>query len=245
MSQNPREAALRDQLEKSLAFGDDALRTVTTDARLAVTQAWFARTVDSIRAASVLLDNDLASVASPLVRTAMEHAVGMMWLQEVGDDGLRGLENSHRAWAKNIGKATTLIDRQTAEPESSGWSPDIAALVAQIAVEESTPKVLGEWGHKERFQVAKQFDLYVAWLSETAVSHATKESATPYKVEANGEIMLHRKPANDPLNDLVARCAVVAVYALRTMAETLGSERLGATADRLGDEVQAFLAGLT
>jgi hypothetical protein len=244
MSQTSRESALRGLLEESLTVGDGCLRTVTMNATLAVTQAWFIRTVDSIRAATLLLDSNLASVASPLVRAAMEHTIGMMWLQEVGDDGLRGLENSHRSWVKNIGKASALVDQMRTEDGGSGWSPEIAALVAQIAAEEPTPKVPGEWQHKERFEVAKQFDLYVAWLSETAVSHATKESATPYMVEADGRIVLLRKPSDDAPNDLVARCAVVAVYALRTMAETLDSVRLGQAADRLAEEIRTFLEPL-
>jgi len=241
MSQTPRESALRGLLEDSLEVGEDCLRTVTTNATLAVTQAWFIRTLDSIRAATLLLDNNLASVASPLVRAAMEHAIGMMWLQEAGDDGLRGLENSHRTWVKNIGKATALVDHMRTEEGISGWSPEIAALVAQITAEEPTPKVPGEWQHKERFEVAKQFDLYVAWLSETAVSHATRESASPYMMEADGRIVLLRKPSDDAPNDLVARCAVVAVYALRTMAENLDSVRLGQAADRLAEEIRTFL----
>lgn len=241
MSQIPRESALRGLLEASLAVGDDCMRTVTTSATLAVTQAWFIRTVDSIRAAILLLDCNLASVASPLVRSAMEHTVGMMWLQEVGDDGLRGLENSHRTWIKNIGKATALVDQVRTEEGPSGWAPEIDALVAQIAAEEGAPKVPGEWQHKERFEVAKQFDLYVAWLSETAVSHATKESATAYMAQAEGRIVLLREQSGDAPNDLVARCAVVAVYALRTMAEALESVRLGQTADHLADEVGKYL----
>ncbi len=241
MSLDPQESALRDLLENALAVGDDSLRRVTTNARLAVTQAWFIRTVDSIRAAVLLLDSEHVSVASPLVRAAIEHTVGMMWLQEVGDDGLRGLDNSHRIWATNVGKATALVDQKRTEEGSSRWSPEIAALVARIAAEDPTPKVRGEWQYKEKFEVAKQFDLYVAWLSETADSHATKESAAPYMAEANGKIVLLRKPSDEASMDLVARCAVVAVYALRTMAEALDSVRLGETADRLADDIRALL----
>lgn len=113
-------ASLRDVLDELLNLTNEGLRTVTTAGQLAVTHAWFVRSVDMIRAALLLHDQGLGSAAHPLVRSAMEHGVGMLWLREAGDEGVGGLSNAHRQWARNVqSRSRTSLARGTS-PSASG-----------------------------------------------------------------------------------------------------------------------------
>lgn len=236
MNQRAANAELRPLLDELLSLANEGLRTVATDTHLAVTHGWFMHAVDAIGAALTLIDSGRESTVSPLIRSAMEHAVGMLWLREVGDDGLAGLDNAHQKWANNIQRATSLANEKGVDPERRDWSPEIEALVAELTAQERGQKVPGEWLHSERFEVAKQFDLYVAWLSETATSHATQSSATPYLTFSEDRVQLLRLPRTS--GAALGRCALVALIAFRAMGDTLNSAHWLASVDRIEGAMQ-------
>lgn len=241
MSDHVESGSLRALVDELLRLADDGLRTVTTDVVLAVTQAWFMRSVDMIQAALLLHDRGLGSTAHPLVRAAIEHAVGMLWLRELGEDALGGLSNAHQQWAGNVKKATALANEKNTEPGRRDWSPEIDELVAQVQAQDRARDTDGQWNIAKRFQTAKQLDLYVAWLSETASSHATQASATPYLLFKDDRVLLLRSPQEPDSAATINRCVVVAAIAFRAMGEALDSTYWQATVDRLeAAMVEAF-----
>jgi hypothetical protein len=99
-----------------------------------------------------------------------------------------------------------------------------------------------------RSRVKDKRVLYVAWLSETATSHATKASAAPYLVVGADRYQLLRSPRS-PGDTLEIRCASVAVVAFRAMGEALGSDIWRANVDHLDERLtsavtEAKAAGL-
>lgn len=233
------EASLRELLEELFELTDTGLRTVTANIELAVAQAWFVRSVDMIRAALLLHDRGLGSVAHPLVRSAMEHVVGVLWLRDIGTDALGGLSNNHQKWARNVKRAVALANEMGVQPARQDWSPELDALIDEIEQQANAPTAPGEWHIVDRFRVAKQFDLYVAWLSETASSHATQASATPYLKFDDYRIVLLRPPQEPDFEALISRCAVVALIGFRAMGETLNSDYWRASVDRLEAAITA------
>lgn len=240
---------LRDVLNELMRMADRDLRSVTADSELALAHAWFVRCVDSINAALVLHDQGLGRTADPLVRSAMEHAVGMIWLRELGQDALLAVGRSHQRWATNVQKAIAASNEQEMQLGREEWSPELDAVFEELSAQEIPERsVDGEWKIDKRFKVAKAFDLYVAWLSETATSHATQASAAPYLVVGADRYQLLRSPRS-PGNTLVLRCASVAVVAFRAMGEALGSDIWRANVDQLDERLtlaftQASAAGL-
>lgn len=240
---------LRDALNELLRMADRDLRTVTTDSELALAHAWFVRCVDSINAALVLHDQGLGRVADPVVRSAMEHAVGMRWLRQLGHDALLAVGRGHQRWATNVQRAIAASNEQEKQLGRTEWSSELDAVFDELAAQEiPVGSVDGEWKIDKRFKVAKAFDLYVAWLSETATSHATQASAAPYVVVGTNRYQLLRSPRS-PGDTLELRCASVAVVAFRSMGEALGSDIWRTNVDRLDERLtsaftEAMAAGL-
>lgn len=98
---------------------------------------------------------------------------------------------------------------------------------------EQEQDVPGAWNIAKRFRIAEQFDLYVAWFSETASSHATQVSATSHLHFSNGKVHLLRSPQEPDTDAVLNRCAVVALIALRAMGEAMASDYRRASVDRL------------
>jgi hypothetical protein len=228
---------MRSLLDELLALADEHGRTVTTDPKTALCQAWFVRCVDTISAALHLHDRGLGEVAAPLVRSAIEHAIGVMWLQRLGDRAVEAVERSHHRWAKNVQKAMATANDEQQRPGREDWSPALNeafdSLALQRVPEGTSP---GEWKIDPRFRVAQQFDLYVAWLSETAASHATYASAAPYIIAGEGRYRLLRAPKG-PEKNLVLKCAAAGLVAFRAMGEVLVSDSWTARVDRLDEQI--------
>jgi hypothetical protein len=228
---------LRALLDELLALADEPGRTVTGDPKTALCHAWFVRCVDTISAALHLHDRGLGEVAAPLVRSAVEHAIGVMWLHRLGDDAVEAVARSHRRWAKNVQAAVATANSEEQRPGREDWSPALNEAFEELALqpvpEGSSP---GERAILLRFKAARQFDLYVAWLSETAASHATHASAAPYLVETDGRYRLLRV-SKGPQSNLVLKCAAAALVAFRAMGEALASDIWTARVDRLDEQI--------
>ncbi len=237
MTTSDADRQVRALLDELLALADNGTRTATSDAVLALGHAWFFGCVDKLTAALALSDLGLTQAAAPLVRSALEHALGMVWLNELGHDAVEGTVRSQVRWAKNVQKATAAANANEAAPGRMDWSPELEAVLVEVAGQEvSGAKVLGEWRLDDRFRAAKAFDLYVAWLSETASSHATQASAAPYVVVGTDRFLIIARPAIGP-GDLFLRCGAIAVVAFRAMAEALDADIWKARVEALGERL--------
>lgn len=230
---------VRTLLDELLGLADGGLRTATADGSLAVAHAWFLGAVDAITAALVLHDNGLGHTTAPLVRAAIERTVGMKWLAAMGDDALKGLARSGQKWAGNLQRATAAANQHETMPGRTDWSPELAALIEEITNQPLPPdKVFGEWSVWDRFTAAKQFDLYVAYLSETANAHATQESARLYVADGDQRYHLLRTPMSLP-DTVELRCAIIAGLAFKAMADVLQAPVWRAKVDRLEAQIVA------
>lgn len=213
-------------LEELLDLCEDNLVASTESPVLAVMHAWLVQTVDTVRAALVVQDAGLASATSPLVRVALEYAVGMHWLRQVQDAGLGGLHNSHKRWASNLKRALSAAEAQNLNPDDPMWPAAWAELLAEIESRPSAPHVKGGGNFAERFEVTELAHVYVAWLRETSLSHATQASATPHLEQVDDTYFLSRKPHASRGESLEGRCFVALDIALHAIAEVFDSEPL-------------------
>lgn len=237
MTPPPPSEQIRHGLDELLDLARDSVRTTTADPHFALMQAWFTRCVDTLQGVLVLYDTGRGQVSQPLLRCAIEHAVAMVWLGELGGDALLAVARSHQRWAANVKRATDAANRLEARPGRENWSADLDAVFEELAGQELPEGSLpGEWKIDKKFQVAHAFDLYVAWLSETGYSHPTQISAGPYLREKDGRYLLLTEPRSAG-DTVVIRCTAVAVIAFRAMGEALGSAVLKARVDQLDDEL--------
>lgn len=213
-------------LEELLDLCEGSVATSTDSAVLAVIHSWFIQTIDTVRGALMVHDAGLASTTSPLVRAAIEYAVGMHWLRQVWDAGLGGLHNSHQRWAKNLKRALATAEAQDLYPDDPKWPAEWAELIAEIEARPPAPQVKGGGNIAERFEVTELAHVYVAWLSETSLSHATQASATPYLDQIDGAYKLSRTPHAPRGESLEGRCFVALDIALHAIAEALNSDPL-------------------
>ncbi|GAW51693.1 hypothetical protein PD653_2764 [Nocardioides sp. PD653] len=226
-------------LEELLDLCEVSLATSTDSAVLAVIHSWFVQTIDTVRGALIVHDAGLASTTSPLVRAAIEYAVGMHWLRQVWDAGLGGLHNSHQRWARNLKRALATAEAQDLYPDDPKWPAAWAELIAEIEARPPAPQVKGGGNIAERFEVTELAHVYVAWLSETSLSHATQASATPYLEQIEGVYKLSRTPHASRGESLEGRCFVALGIALHAIAEALNSDSLRTTLTDIEDRFAA------
>lgn len=230
-------------LEELIDLCEDNLATSTDSPVLAVMHSWFVRTIDTVRGALVVYDAGLASTTSPLVRAAIEYAVGMHWLRQVGDPGLGGLHNSHQRWANNLKRALETAEAQDLDPDDPKWPAAWAELIAEIEAKPAAPHAKGGGNVAERFEITELAHLYVAWLSETALSHATQASATPFLQQVHGAYTLSRTPPGSRSESLEGRCFVALAVALHAVAEAFDSNPLRTALSNIEDRFEGASSG--
>ncbi len=162
---------------------------------VAVIHGWMARIVRSGEAALMLLGRDYDEEASPLVRSMLEHAIGLWWLVEQRGDAFQVLVRARANEMKRFEKA-----------QQHGWQlgDEKGLELLREAIEAETEERtlnLDRFAHVG--EQAKEFGLgsfLQAWMIESWTSHASIASARAYyKVKANpgsstDEIALHRFP---------------------------------------------------
>lgn len=230
-------------LEELVDLCEDNLATSTDSPVLAVMHSWFVRTIDTVRGALVVYDAGLASTTSPLVRAAIEYAVGMHWLRQVGDPGLGGLHNSHQRWANNLKRALATAEAQDVDPDDPKWPAAWAELIAEIEAKPAAPHAKGGGNVAERFEITELAHLYVAWLSETSLSHATQASATPFLQQVHGAYTLSRTPHASRGESLEGRCFVALAVALHAVAEAFDSNPLRTALTNIEDRFEGASSG--
>ncbi len=213
------------------------MRTISTDVQFAIMHGWFLSCVNSVRGALLLEDAGLGRTADPLIRVAIEHAVGMLWLNRLGWEAVQAVGRSHQRWAKNVSSAVKAADEHEAMDGRQDWSKDLQAALDAIADQEVPEGIVdGERKIEKRFTVTKAYDLYVAWLSETGMSHATQSTATPYVTFQPERQVLLREPKG-PDQTVHVRYAAAAVGAFKCMGEAMRSDIWVATVAQLDGEL--------
>lgn len=243
MDQESSPHAQRMILQELLDLCEVSLATSTDSAVLAVIHSWFVQTIDTVRGALIVQDAGLASTTSPLVRAAIEYAVGMHWLRQVWDAGIGGLHNSHQRWAKNLKRALATAEAQDLDPDDPKWPAAWAELIAEIESKPAAPHVKGGGNIAERFEITELAHVYVAWLSETSLSHATQASATPYLEQIDGAYSLSREPHASRSESLEGRCFVALDIAIHAIAEVFNSDPLRTALTDIEDRFAAASTG--
>jgi hypothetical protein len=229
------EAPLLAALEELLELAGTHQHSVTTDGVLAVSQAWLTRACDNVRGALMMHRERLDEGAAPLVRSAIEHAIGIVWLERTGIDGLASLAKGRQKWLDDVLAARALADEREKRPGRTDWPADMTAALTRLRGEDVPPNPTNrDLNHFPRFETAAAFDLYVAWLSETAASHATAVSARAYQTYTvdDGRFVLHPIALPQAGYSLLVRCTNALVVGSRAMALLLESPTWAAAIDR-------------
>src|SRR4051812_32120360 len=163
------EVSMRAALEELLKLAVAHQHSVTTDGVLVVSQAWLTRACDNVRGALLMHGEGLDEGAAPLVRSAIEHAVGIVWLERVRLDGLISLAKGRQKWLDDVLAARALADEREKGPGRTDWPPEMTTALERLRGDDvpsnPTNRDLNQF---PRFETVGAFDLYVAWLSETA-----------------------------------------------------------------------------
>lgn len=217
-------AEFRNRLTDLLDQAESNLLTVTTDPVVAVAHAWFVRTIGTIRSVLLLEDARLGECAAPLIRSALEHAVAIAWVDKGGTDALISLARGQRKWATDVQRAVAAADAHESREGRTGWPEALRNLLSEIVASDLPKSSLdGQLHHLQRFTAVEAFDLFVAWLSETGYSHATDASAQPY-VRQQEQRFLLLSNSRRPQDTVVLRCGLIAVVACAAMQEILKSD---------------------
>lgn len=181
--------------------------TVSEVEAVALMHGWMTRIIRTGEAALKLNDLGYQAELSPLVRSVLEHAIGLHWVANLKGAAFQVLI---RRRSRNM---QTFKDAQ-----SEGWqiAGEEAQMLIQHAIDfetdDETMKFdsLGHVAHQ-----AHEYglgDLYQAWLIETGSSHATIVSALPYfSIDTNtGTVQLHNSPLNT--NSEVEASIAIATY---------------------------------
>jgi len=153
---------------------------------VAVIHGWMARVIRSGEAALLLADSGYAEEASPLVRSMLEHAIGLWWLVDKRGDALQVLVRQKAYQMERLEKVQEI-----------GWrvSGDEGQRLLREAIEVETDEATKSL---DRFaavaEQAREYGLGMflqAWMIESWTSHASLASARAYydhERDADGSI---------------------------------------------------------
>lgn len=142
---------------------------------VAIIHGWMARLVRTGEAALLCDEQGYGEEASPLIRSMLEHAIGLWWLVDQRGDAFQALARSRSNQMKRL-----------ADAQKSGWSVGDAEaqalLQAAISLEtdEASKSANGLLAVAHQ---SKEYGLgafFQAWLVESWTSHASLASAKAY-----------------------------------------------------------------
>ncbi|HEX9228519.1 MAG TPA: DUF5677 domain-containing protein [Arthrobacter sp.] len=214
-------------------FGSGERARLSAAAAVALSWGWLIRLLRTGQAAIDLETGGYGEEASPLVRSALEHAIRLYWVAQVGAGAV---EVALRERSMSINRMR--------ESQSEGWSytdEEIAAL-EELQAESSTDfRSLDTFRNLRNFVLAHPEQLkpaYQAWLLETQRSHPTLTSARPYYTLdhiRDGYVLDHEPDGVDhEIGGQVCAAALFGVSAYAEATKTAGyfEEPLGALNSR-------------
>lgn len=160
---------------------------------VALMHGWMNRTLRTGQAALLLAESGYAAELPPLIRSMLEHAIGLHWVADKRGVAFQVLLRKRSRDTETLRKA-----------QSDGWKIEGAEAEAlmQHAIEiETDSETINYDSFKHVAHQAKVMglgDLYQAWVLETGSSHATIVSAMPYYTidVTNNIVNLHLIPLN-------------------------------------------------
>lgn len=174
---------------------------------VSVMHGWVTRVLRTGEATLQLKSAGFTTEVSPLVRSMIEHAIGLTWMADQRGVALQVLIRSESEHWKRVEKA-----------QESGWkiSGEDAQELLKNSIEMTTDEetrsfdFLGHVKHQaEKYELGA---LYQAWLIETSTSHASIISAEPY-FKANvttNNVALLRKPKD--MGEETEAAVVIALF---------------------------------
>jgi hypothetical protein len=142
---------------------------VETERAAPIAHGWYTRVRRTGRALQVLTGTGFEHEGAPLRRSMIEHALGLHWLADANVGAVDAIRGKNRDMWKRISGSM-----------SDGWvvTPEDLNPVVNAELPKSSESTYTAFKHLcDRYGEA---DLYVAWLLETAHSHASYASAIAY-----------------------------------------------------------------
>ena len=142
---------------------------------VALMHGWMNRTLRTGQAALLLSESGYSAEIPPLIRSMLEHAIGLHWVADQ-----RGV--AFQVLLRKRSRDTETLRRA----QSEGWKiqgADADALMQQAIEIETDSETIIYDSFKHVAHQARETrlgDLYQAWILETGSSHATIVSAMPY-----------------------------------------------------------------
>lgn len=165
-----------------VAIGDGDLRQRGEIGVVAVIHGWMARLVRTGEAALLCLSQGFGEECSPLVRSMMEHAIGLFWLVDRKGDAFQTLVRARSMQMQKLQKA-----------QEDGWSvgDDEMQELLRAAITTETDESGKSDDHLLHLaNQAKEYalgSLYQGWLVETWTSHPSYASASAYFVQGDDQ----------------------------------------------------------
>lgn len=202
---------------------------------------WTARAIRSGEAAVRLADAGLSEETSPLLRSAIEHAMFLWWLQ--ADRG-KVIEVFKRTQKNSLSR---LIAAQPV-----GWAIEPPTLeVIREMMDDATEQhkdldVFAKVGHLAGRYTDDLGNLFQAWLYDTQTAHATLQSANSYyqtiRIGESSELEVRLLKVPETIDAAAAKAAVAALVALTAYSKACGLEAYyGPRLDRFDAKFAALM----
>lgn len=183
---------------------------------VALMHGWMNRTFRTGEAALLLAENGYSAELPPLIRSMLEHAIGLHWVADKGGVAFQVLLRKRSRDTDTFRKA-----------QSNGWrieSTEAQALMQHAIDVETDSETLtfDSFKHIAHQALATGLgDIYQAWILESASSHATIVSAHPYyTIDLKENIVnLHALPLN-------TGAEVEAVVAMASLTAFIGYKKI-------------------
>jgi hypothetical protein len=142
-----------------------------------VAHGWYSATRDWAQGALLMERAGLSGSAAPLRRSMIEHALALFWLASAPEDVLDSLRMAQQRDVRKLEEAMA----------GGEWSvpPELVEQLLALPAAGSHENV--SLHVKHRAERLGQRNLLVAWLHETAASHASLSSASRYVCTWPGE----------------------------------------------------------
>lgn len=197
-----REAWVRAPLPPTVTTSDGSRTELAAVEAIAVAHGWTARVFNTGDLALLAADRGYTGEVSPLIRTLIEHSIGLWWLA-------RDCGSAYQALARQRSREMARLQ----EAQSAGWTiegEDVQQLL-QNAIDVETDGDTLALDHllhvRHQAEALEMGSLYQGWLIETPQSHASISSALQYyEVADDGQITLHRDARHEGRDVEAAVC---------------------------------------
>ncbi|MEV7041130.1 DUF5677 domain-containing protein [Amycolatopsis sp. NPDC051061] len=171
---------------------------------------WYMSLIRTSKAVLALDKLGFGHEAAPMRRSMLEHALGIVWLSVAGEDAVNSIIKAYQ----------DVTFKKIKESIQGTSETELLQLVREYVPFDVAPSSEGSYLHFkhlcERFGVHR---LYIAWLRNTSLSHASFSSAVAYVDSVDGSLILLREPnLSEPPDSLSSSNEIAALLLLATNA---------------------------